>query len=1378
MAVYNPFDQMILDDPAYAEETKIDPQAGKKLVRDIYGLVLGEEDPYAKDKLERELSIALAQKEAGLPVDPNKSFVTSAERQDPVLGPALKKFDYKPMSLGEFGERAMEFLYRDQEKARSKQLRGEELTLGEKIAANPFMAALDAADFTGLIGLATKGGIKLSAKGLQTLNNLRSQGASKEIINQIMTTQFPDDAQKIGLVYYQTNRPPGMETSQIMKAPDTGGQQGKKFVPGSLTQQVYDFVMNSKEPLTKKDLMEKFNVGGRQLDTIFYKNPDIKTKLKDAGKTFSPYDYDKLEETFQKIKSGEIKSNLGPNAYGLNKNMTSRLLRDYEKFPRGESEKEFNFDTSKLKRPIEEYREVIPFYSNADQIRDYLRDLKGTITYKELQDKLGVTYGMVVDATTRAPDKDILKSKIQLTKYGTPSNKFKSVAPAMNKNKEALGLTKTITPSDTQGSREEFLLFDGLFRSIEPEFLGLSPDIETKAFADRFMDYMKNIDWKNAYKDDLATLKAIDNQRIEGNKIIREMFNEYKSQYPKQFKDLNVNDFLLQVAHNFPLRVIKNQFEGVGGVQGASRLTYARTNVGSHAFIENSLKEIVKAANEQGGKLTPIQQEVLASLDEQAKKLGTVAYASIKPEGLADDMIKVGIEEPPGVNSLISSLENYFKDVASRKNPKFKKFNPRGGATNLSGKFVDEDIPVTITDKLKTFEEAGTTVFKKGGPVHMAMGGDPLENLNQQQFTSDPAVDDDYFAKAVQDENLYAFNPTNLFKIFNKVPAMLTPKKTLPDMPTSEFTPVIPTVDPGDFPFKSYFLSAVTDPNTPKAARPQDWLNYFKGKGVKESELSDIGITQYFEDVEKFVPGSKVRKEDLVNLFEQSPISNIEIKVKEGDAIGEYGRYVGEPKHGGMGNAPIDNQGQNYRNIIINSPKLPGEKEPFFNTTHYPKDPNVLAFARVADYQNTDGQTVAVIQELQSDLLNNLRKEQERVGATVKIIRRKKAELQEQINNYPASNSWYQEQLDRLEQKFPESKLKYIENNDLVRPIDPIFAEKLAPELTKELSDIQDQINKLTLANRDTVVDPDYTNKIVALQQQGMEKFQQLYDLNRQANHDLMFEDFKVMSSTKSDEIRAMGERESYIPTDKNVQTFPRVPFNKGKDWIDLIIKGTIQDAQSKGINKVAIMPSDIVNQRWSKDINSPAAEKFKTLYDNISVQQLKEIAKKYTGNKNNLTIEKIVDPSKADKGLTFFNKSPDGEYQVLKQLEVKKEIPINERDDYYDEEIARIARNFEDKSVVYSREIAPGQTMDYYVIPTTKGDVEGYKFVPLGDGDNVDDALLKIEEYNPSAINMYTLTLPEESTKKGPMFLYGKKDGGKISLDGLVSITDIYGDY
>ena len=133
MAIRNPFDQVILDDPAYAEEIKIDPQSGKKLVRDIYGLAVGQEDPFANQRLLRELSVGLAQREAGLPVDLNKSFVTSAERQDPVLGPALNKFNFQPMGPLEAGERTAEFLFRDQKNARDKQLRGEELTFGKAI---------------------------------------------------------------------------------------------------------------------------------------------------------------------------------------------------------------------------------------------------------------------------------------------------------------------------------------------------------------------------------------------------------------------------------------------------------------------------------------------------------------------------------------------------------------------------------------------------------------------------------------------------------------------------------------------------------------------------------------------------------------------------------------------------------------------------------------------------------------------------------------------------------------------------------------------------------------------------------------------------------------------------------------------------------------------------------------------------------------------------------------------------------------------------------------------------------------------------------------------------------------------------------------------
>ena len=107
---------------------------------------------------------------------------------------------------------------------------------------------------------------------------------------------------------------------------------------------------------------------------------------------------------------------------------------------------------------------------------------------------------------------------------------------------------------------------------------------------------------------------------------------------------------------------------------------------------------------------------------------------------------------------------------------------------------------------------------------------------------------------------------------------------------------------------------------------------------------------------------------------------------------------------------------------------------------------------------------------------------------------------------------------------------------------------------------------------------------------------------------------------------------------------------------------------------------------------------------------------------------------------------------------------------------------------VIYSKEVAPGQTMDYYVQPTTReqrsmegvtGTVNDIELVPLGPGDDRNAAQIIIEEYNPQEIKIPVLTLPiNEPKAKGPFFLFGKKDGGKISRDGLVSITDIYGEY
>jgi len=122
----------------------------------------------------------------------------------------------------------------------------------------------------------------------------------------------------------------------------------------------------------------------------------------------------------------------------------------------------------------------------------------------------------------------------------------------------------------------------------------------------------------------------------------------------------------------------------------------------------------------------------------------------------------------------------------------------------------------------------------------------------------------------------------------------------------------------------------------------------------------------------------------------------------------------------------------------------------------------------------------------------------------------------------------------------------------------------------------------------------------------------------------------------------------------KKVQSFPPIPFNKQADYVDLLIKSTIKAAKQKGIDKVAIMPADVgPNPRWGKD-SDEAKKKFQNLYDKVGVQQLKNIAKKYGGK---LEVEKIIDPSKGTKGLTFLNKNPDGEFQILKQAETRKEI-------------------------------------------------------------------------------------------------------------------------
>ena len=311
-----------------------------------------------------------------------------------------------------------------------------------------------------------------------------------------------------------------------------------------------------------------------------------------------------------------------------------------------------------------------------------------------------------------------------------------------------------------------------------------------------------------------------------------------------------------------------------------------------------------------------------------------------------------------------------------------------------------------------------------------------------------------------------------------------------------------------------------------------------KGRNVSESELNDSGISAYLEDSVKFLPGQKVSQETLVDVFEKSPIANIEIFIKKSevptyepnDNVGiNFNALQGRAEHKGAGSQRMDEAGENYREILINAPELPGQKQPYFNQTHYSKEPNILAFARVADYKNVQGDNIAVIQELQTDYLTKLKKEQERLGALVQNIENRKRFLQEKLMQDP-TDGYYSDQLRTLETQYPNARVEFLKNTNLTKPSKPLILETMAPDIQANLAELQTKIQAIANQNKFQVVDPNYQNKIVDLQLQGREQFNKLFELNRQQNFDDQLKDIFVTSETQSDDILRSAQDQDIPP--------------------------------------------------------------------------------------------------------------------------------------------------------------------------------------------------------------------------------------------------------
>ncbi len=117
-----------------------------------------------------------------------------------------------------------------------------------------------------------------------------------EVINQVMTKQFPDDAQKIGLVYYQNNKPPGMETSQLLNKADDGTGSASSILQrtgyGEITDKIKNYVKD-RENVTVQQIAKDLNINESNVREAYRVSPEIKSNIK---KSKSGYDYDKIRD--------------------------------------------------------------------------------------------------------------------------------------------------------------------------------------------------------------------------------------------------------------------------------------------------------------------------------------------------------------------------------------------------------------------------------------------------------------------------------------------------------------------------------------------------------------------------------------------------------------------------------------------------------------------------------------------------------------------------------------------------------------------------------------------------------------------------------------------------------------------------------------------------------------------------------------------------------------------------------------------------------------------------------------------------------------------------------------------------------------------------
>ena len=1448
---YNPFDDVIDQDPAYMQTGNGTPLPKPKIGIEFLG---GKQKPtqsvipqrradytqetsspfvdavtkglqlitpkdqtleeIEKNKQLRSLSTAQALKGTQFEEYAGQPDLPSFVVQSPGIRERLDAAGYERQSAFEGASRIMDFMAGDEKRAFEKLSSGQKLDQSDITAVA--MTPLLALDAIGLGAIATRLG-RLGFKKIDDV--LKSTSQDPDVIKLKETLGGGDTMQRV--------------ESTIMRSPaDEGGGSGYK--PGSNFEKINLQAREARQkriddlnvtlsetpldkPLSFRQMLRKLKIGtddSKVLEDYINKNPDSLV----AKSTLPKQTPRKDQLTDEALALLQEEANL------LGQPVNLRQAEELTGIPR-----------TNLRRLLN---------------KDKVEGLDKLIAPREIQGDAGTFFKSYIPPANRSSS---LESQVQalVLRDMYRSGEFGTDQEFMRIMKDA-GITPRILESKANGkvkwSKNPDYNVDEvtpqrkkLFEFVKKEYLEQADKDLGLPIGTTYDNLLKKMDERNKLTNytEQKFVEAIQNNEGFRNQFQKELERIYPKKeitdIIKEAKDYANLHFMGQMGHIMPVAKTKaktkvkgEQFKLAPGIEGKMfypdfmSVNFAAHNIGYQNRAENILKNTIaeiKKGNDIDKNITKLQD-----LNNLMNERGIRTYLRFTekqiPEKAFNRLQKVfgnKIEKEPNVKGVygvflgketdptLAENISYFDKKLNEyiQNPKSFKISAQAPKEGLSDEMF-------ISGSAPYIQKGQPLNFEKGGAVKMAKGGldSVLENMNQQNFIPDPAIDgDSAFQQAVKSGNLTAFNIPKVFKTLGDTFGVFTPKRasaptattaegidagTALGAPPGQTLPATKPLQSEDFVFESFTLDKINSPTAPKAAKPQDWINYLQGGKDKapSAELLDSGLFQYMADFEKFFPGQKMTKQQIVELYEQSPIANLKIKVKTDrtDASPydiQTQETMGRSQHKNAGNARIDAGGTDYREIVLEAGPLPGEQKPYVNSTHFSED-NVLVFSRVANYDNKAGEQVAVIQELQTDLLTKVRKEQERLNA---IIENKKLQLQRNNNIIQDPNrdqydrSIAQENLNRLTPEL--NQLEKVKETNLISPYPMTVAKDLIPTYQKRLNDLQSEINSLLQAGVNRT-DPEFLMKINQLEEQQKLVLDDLLNLNRTSNFDDLTKGIKVPGSSDTDTLQNIAEGRDNYYSSKDLETFPPIPFNKQADYVDLILKATIKDAEARGINKVAIMPADVgANPRWGKTTlqmdreDKSSGDKFRNLYDKVGVQQLKNIAKKYGGQ---LNIEEIIDPQKSNLGLTFSTRNIEGTgFNFMKELDVDQNAisrgDLGPANRFLNEEILRVAEEMAPNEVVYRKETAPGQTMDYFVnvIQTDTGN--NFDLVPLKAGDDALDAKILIEDRDPSAIKMYTITLPEK-TKDKPFFLFRKKEGGKIPGDRLVSITDIYGDY